>query len=80
MANLEYSTEKSCKVICQNLTHKVPKGRDTWLLGLSPTDMEILSTTTAETNNHGQENLDGAQEGLLPEDWGIHQNVVRTRQ
>ena len=32
------------------------------LLGFSPTDLEILSTPTAKTNNHGQENMDGAQE------------------
>ena len=38
------------------------------LLGFSTTDLEILSTPTAETNNHGQENMDGAQEDLLPGD------------
>ena len=38
------------------------------LLGLSPTELEILSTPTAETNNHGQENMDGSQDDLLPED------------
>ena len=37
------------------------------LFGLSPTELEILSTPTAETNNHGQENMDGAQD-LLPDD------------
>ena len=37
-------------------------------LGFSLTDLEILSTPTAETNNHGQENMDGAQEDLLPGD------------
>ena len=38
------------------------------LLGLSATQLDILSTPTAETNNHGQENMDGAQEDLLPDD------------
>ena len=38
------------------------------LLSFSPTDLEILSTPTAETNNHGQENMDGAQEDMLPGD------------
>ena len=28
----------------------------------------MLSTPTAETDNHGQENMDGAQEDLLPDD------------
>ena len=28
----------------------------------------MLSTPTAETDNHGQENMDGAQEDLLPAD------------
>ena len=38
------------------------------LLDLSPTELEMLSTPTAETNNHGHENMDGAQEDLLPDD------------
>ena len=37
------------------------------LLGFSPTDLEILSTPTAETNNQGQEIMDGAED-LLPGD------------
>ena len=38
------------------------------LPGLSPTELEMLSTPTAETDNRGQEQIDGAQEYLLPDD------------
>ena len=37
------------------------------LLGLSPTELEMLSTPTAETDNRLQENMDNAQD-LLPGD------------
>ena len=46
----------------------VTVGDEGELLGLSPTELEMLSTPPAETNNHGQENMDGAQEDLLPDD------------
>ena len=48
--------------------HVGESGDEGELLGLSPTELEMLSTPTAETNNHGQENMDGAQEDLLPDD------------
>ena len=37
-------------------------------LAYHPPSLEMLSTPTAETNNHGQENMDGVQEDLLPDD------------
>ena len=37
------------------------------LPGLSPTELEMLSTQTAETDNRGQEQI-GAQEDLLSDD------------
>ena len=40
--------------------HGGDSGDEGEFLGLSPTKLEILSTPTAETNNHGQENMDGA--------------------
>ena len=48
--------------------HVGDSGDEGELLGLSPTELEMLSTPTAETNNHGQENMDSAQENLLPDD------------
>ena len=48
--------------------HVGDSGDEGELLGLPPTELEMLSTPTAETNNHGQENMDGAQEDLLPDD------------
>ena len=48
--------------------HVGDSGDEGELLGLSPTELEMLSTPTAETNNHRQENMDGAQEDLLPDD------------
>ena len=48
--------------------HGDDSGDEGELLGLSPTELEMLSTPTAETDNHGQENMDGAQEDLLPDD------------
>ena len=48
--------------------HGGDSGDEGELLGLSPTELEMLSTPTAETDNHGQENMDGAQEDLLPDD------------
>ena len=48
--------------------HGGDSGDEGQLLGLSPTELEMLSTPTAETDNHGQANLDGAQEDLLPDD------------
>jgi len=51
------------------------------LPGLSPTVLEMLSTPTAETDNRGQEQIDGAQEYLLPDDiCRICQNMVMTCQ
>ena len=47
--------------------HGGDSGDEGKLLGLSPTELE-MSTPTAETDNHGQENMDGAHEDLLPND------------
>ena len=49
----------------QHVGHSGDEGE---LLGISPTELEMLPTPTAETCNHGQENMDGAQEDLLPDD------------
>ena len=48
--------------------HGSDSGDEGELPGLSPTELEMLSTPTAETYNHGQEQMDGAQEDLLPDD------------
>ena len=48
--------------------HGSDSGDEGELPGLSPTEFEMLSTPTAETDNHGQEQMDGAQEDLLPDD------------
>ena len=38
------------------------------LPGLSPTELEMLSTQTVETGNRGKKQIDGAQEDLLSDD------------
>ena len=48
--------------------HGSDSGDEGELPGLSPTELEMLSTPTAETDNRGQEQMDGAQEDLLPDD------------
>ena len=48
--------------------HGSDSGDEGELPGLSPTELEMLSKPTAETDNHGQEQSDGAQDDLLPDD------------
>jgi len=48
--------------------HGSDSGDEGELPGLSSTELEMLSTPTAETDNRGQERIDGAQEDLLPDD------------
>ena len=48
--------------------HGSDSGDEGELPRLSPTELEMLSKPTAETDNRGQEQSDGAQEDLLPDD------------
>jgi len=48
--------------------HGSDNGDEGEVPGLTPTESEMLSASKAETGNRGQEQIDGAQEDLLPDD------------